>query len=490
MVCGVSKRSDSTSAFGRFGRAMLLVCVVSSSIVSVVGIASYAAYQRANGTGLSDCFGADCEPGRNGQPEPTYVGGPCTKGVCNYLLLGNDSRAGLSPDQLRQFGTDAQAGSGLNADVIMLVHTDPKLKKAIVLSFPRDLWVNIPGMGEGRINSAFAGGATLVAETIGKLTGLHVNHFLYVNLKGFQGVVDALGGVDMCVPADNVNTSDGRITDVYTGLDIRPGCQRLDSFQALAYVRARHLPCDFIPDFGRIQRQQAFLRDVLNRLLQPSELVRAPALVQPVISNLTRDKALNIADLAYLVGQLRGISTGAVEFRAVPSVPAWEGSKSVLHIDPVAYQIFKNIRMGKPLGNLGENLLLLPKSPANIDVAVIAKQDSNALALEVEDVLSKGGFDITPGLIDADTLKIQRDGDVIGYQPGHESEARVVQSYFPGLQIQEINYLRWTVGIFVGEPHTLSSGSASPSVAASPATTPTLGPGAGSPTGPNCVKPD
>ena len=93
----------------------------------------------------------------------------------------------------------------------MLVHTDPNLQKAIIVSFPRDLWVNIPGHGYDKINAAFeggieGGGPLLVAKTIHALTGLKINHYLYVDLAGFQGVVKTLGGVDMCIPAENVNT--------------------------------------------------------------------------------------------------------------------------------------------------------------------------------------------------------------------------------------------------------------------------------------------
>ena len=133
----------------------------------------------------------------------------------------------------------------------MLVHTDPKLEKAIIVSFPRDLYVDIPGHGEDKINAAFeggieGGGPALVAATVHDLTGLKINHVLYVDLAGFQGVIDDLGGVDMCISGENVNTpgyveseeADGTISEVYykepghivdprTGLDVKPGCQRL-----------------------------------------------------------------------------------------------------------------------------------------------------------------------------------------------------------------------------------------------------------------------
>ena len=150
-----------------------------------------------------------------------------------------------------------------------------------------------------------------------------------------------LDGVDMCITGENVNTpgyvesetADGTISEVYykepghivdprTGLDVKPGCQRLPADQALAYVRTRHLKCDSAaPDFYRIQRQQQFLRAVINRLLQPEQLAQLPLMIKPILSNLRRDDGLNPADLAYLTGQLQGISSGATEFRTVPAYP-------------------------------------------------------------------------------------------------------------------------------------------------------------------------
>ena len=160
---------------------------------------------------------------------------------------------------------------------------------------------DIPGHGEDKINAAFEGGSKAAGRpwspnTVQQLTGLKIDHFLYVDLAGFQGVIDELDGVDMCITGENVNTpgyvesetADGTISEVYynepghivdprTGLDVKPGCQRLPSDQALAYVRTRHLKCDSAaPDFYRIQRQQQFLRAVINRLLQPEQLAQLP----------------------------------------------------------------------------------------------------------------------------------------------------------------------------------------------------------------------
>jgi LCP family protein required for cell wall assembly len=359
--------------------------------------------------------------------------GPCVDNVCNYLILGSDSRSGLTPEEQGQFGTNEDIGGSQRSDVIMLVHTDPNLRKAIVLSFPRDLWVEIPGKGMDKINAAFEGGlegfgAQRVARTVEQLTGLKVNHVLYVDLAGFQGIVDTLGGVTMCIPA--------AMTDPLTGLDVQAGCQTLDGYQALAYVRTRHQPCDVVPDFARISRQQQFLRAVLNRLLSPGEIAKAPSLIRPVARNLVADEGLDLADVIYLVKQLEGISTGAVEFRAVPGIGGFEGSLSVLFPDPVAEQIFARIRQGNPLGTLGQDLVGTAPSEANIVVPVI-DHDSGGTVDDVEQILADAGFDIS-GVVDYATYGADVTGSVIAYKPGHQSDAEVVQKYFPNLELLQV----------------------------------------------------
>jgi anionic cell wall polymer biosynthesis LytR-Cps2A-Psr (LCP) family protein len=396
----------------------------------------------------------------SGSPVPARTG-PCTDSACNYLLLGSDSRAGL-PDE---FGTNEDIGGTTRADTIMLVHTDPRLQKAIVLSFPRDLWVHIPGRGFDRINTAFEGGVKgggpqLMAQTVSDLTRLPIDHTLYVDLDGFRKIVDTLGGVDMCIPAYNVNTPGwltgtdangeptrlyvgdiGHIADPNSGLNIEPGCQRLDGTQALAYVRSRHLPCDHVPDFSRIGRQQQFLRAVVNQMLRPSVVVKAPALVTPVLENLRRDQGLLPSDLVYLVGQLRGLNTGAVEFRAVPGVAGLEGTRSVVKVDPSASRIFAAIREGKPLGDAGTQLISTPPSEANTRVAVV-DASSGGKASRVEGILADAGFDVSPGIWGEERAPADVQGPAIVFRPGAEVYAQVVSAYFPGLRMVESEHVR------------------------------------------------
>jgi LCP family protein required for cell wall assembly len=444
-------------------RAAVALTATLSLLIGVGPAYAFMAYKQA------DDVPTIPPPTGSTPPEVEQALGPCVDDVCNYLLLGSDSRAGLTPEEREQFGTDQQIGGENRADTIMLVHTDPALEKAIILSFPRDLEVLIPGHGEDKINAAFAGGVdgggpALVAATVHKLTGLKVNHVLYVDLAGFQGVIDTLGGVEMCIPGENVNTPDGRIVDELTALDVQPGCQTLPGDQALAYVRTRHLRCDAAaPAFYRIARQQQFLRAVINRLLEPDQLAQLPVMIKPIMRNLVRDEDLNLADLAFLVGQLEGISTGAAEFRTVPAFPD-PANLGILRMDASAERIFAAIREGKPLGEVGRDLVYTPPSEANVPVIVV-DHSSGGEAAGVQDVLSQAGFDISPGSTTFTAYGKKVPGSVIAYAPDADAEAQVVQKYFPSLETRQVKGLPAGVAVFVAgsyEPVPVGGGGGAP----------------------------
>jgi LCP family protein required for cell wall assembly len=370
-------------------------------------------------------------------PDVADILGKCAERACNYLLLGSDSRKGLTPEELAAFGTDESIGGENRADTIILVHTRPDRKQAVFVSFPRDLWVDIPGAGMGKINSAFeggieGGGAQLVARTVKKLTGMQIHHVLYVSLLGFQHLVDTLGGVDMCVPYP--------MYDELSLLDIPAGCQHFDGFTALAYVRTRHQPCDTIPDFARISRQQQFLRAVIAKLLRPGELLQLPSLVPELLNNLVVDEGLNPAELVYLAGQLQGVGTENVDFRAVPTIPEgiYDANGTYLSIvkmiEPDASELFRRLREGRSLGDLGTELVSTAPSPANVVVSVVDRR-AGETAAEVYDVLTEGGFNTSPGIVDASEVALPVQGSMILYRDGAEAMAKVVGSYFGNMEL-------------------------------------------------------
>jgi LCP family protein required for cell wall assembly len=422
-------------------RVFLAASASVSALVMVIGAAGMGAYfwTRSQITTFEiDTLPAAATPGvspaANQEPD---IAGKCDTQACNYLLLGSDSREGLTPAQQEAFGTEADVGGTARSDTIIVVHTDPKSQQAVFLSFPRDLWVEVAGVGPGRINSAFEGGIegngpVRVARTVTDLTGLKIHHVMYVSLVGFEGLVDSLGGVDMCVPS--------AMKDELASLDIPAGCQHFDGATALAYVRSRHQPCDAIPDFARIGRQQQFLRAVISKLLSPSEIFRVPALIPELLKNLVVDDGLkNPAELVYLAGQLNGVNTGAADFRSVPTTTDGiyvngQYLSIVRAVEPDASELYRRIREGLPLGDLGTQLPSTPPSPANIAVDVYDKA-SGGKAYDVLGTLTTSGFLTEPTLLDARELDAPAKGTVIVFAAGQEEKAKVVAGYIPGVKM-------------------------------------------------------
>jgi LCP family protein required for cell wall assembly len=404
-------------------------------VISAVGMGAYFWTRDQIHTIPSIPASGSGEPGS--QSSSPDILGKCAERACNYLLLGSDSRKGLTPEEIAAFGSNESIGGENRSDTIILVHTRPDRKQAIFLSFPRDLWVDVPGEGMGKINSAFEGGiehggAQLVARTVKSLTGMQIHHVLYVSLLGFQRVVDALGGVDMCVPYP--------MHDDLTLLDIPAGCQHFDGFTALAYVRTRHQPCDVIPDFARISRQQQFIRALIAKLLQPNELLRLPDLIPKMLQNVVVDQGMNPAELVYLAGQLQGVGTDNVDFRTVPTIPAgiYDANGTFLSVvnmvQPDADELFKRLRDGKPLGDLGTQLAQTPPSPATIVTAVVDRA-AGPIAADVDSVLTEGGFITSSGIVDASSIDLPKKGSMILYRDGAEAMAKVVGTYFGNLEL-------------------------------------------------------
>ncbi|GIU92182.1 MAG: hypothetical protein KatS3mg011_1088 [Acidimicrobiia bacterium] len=270
-----------------------------------------------------------------------------------FLLIGSDSRERL--DDLTNFG---QAG-GQRADVIMLVKIYPADDRAQILSIPRDLWVEIPGRGENRINAAYAfGGAALMVDTVKAETGLPVNHYVEVDFLGFKAIVDQLGGVviDFPYPA----------RDPKSGLDVEAGPQLLDGDQALAYARSRSyqeyrdgrwVSVD-ASDIGRTRRQQALIFAILRRMARPTTVLEAGSVVEAFASHLVIDSLLAKSSLVELAFSMRGVSPERIETATLPTVPTTIAGASVLLRDePAATEMLTAFSQGRPLSTIERDQL-------------------------------------------------------------------------------------------------------------------------------------
>ncbi|HYF74362.1 MAG TPA: LCP family protein [Nocardioides sp.] len=173
-----------------------------------------------------------------------------------YLLVGSDSRAGLSPEERKRLGTGNAEGQ--RTDTIMLLHTGdgPNL----LMSVPRDSLVEVPGHGTTKINAAFAyGGPKLLVKTIEQNTGIRVDDYVEIGLGGLAGVVDAVGGITIC-PKE-------KMVDKLANLDIDKGCQDADGATALGYARSRHT--SNIGDIDRVKRQREVVAAVGDEVVSP-----------------------------------------------------------------------------------------------------------------------------------------------------------------------------------------------------------------------------
>ncbi|MDO5721663.1 MAG: LCP family protein [Actinomycetaceae bacterium] len=178
-------------------------------------------------------------------------GAPGTWGT-TYLITGSDKRSDDSP-----FQDDTE---GERADTIMLLHKRFWGTPALV-SIPRDTWVNIPGYGENKINASYAlGGAPLLVETVEELTGLTVDHYVEVGMGSVSNMVDAVGGVELCLDYD--------VSDPKSELEWEAGCHLADGPTALAFSRMRY--SDPRGDIGRTERQRQVVKSTMNAALTPS----------------------------------------------------------------------------------------------------------------------------------------------------------------------------------------------------------------------------
>jgi LCP family protein required for cell wall assembly len=192
------------------------------------------------------------------------------------------------PKNILVLGTDEDPdGTNKRSDTIMLVRVDPANESISILSFPRDLIVDIPGYGQDKINTAYAvGGTSLAIETIRDLTEQPVHDFVLMDYTGFEEAVDALGGVYVDVDRRYFNdNSDAMWEEAYEPIDIDPGYQRLSGSDALAYVRYRHTDNDFM----RIARQQYFISDVKSQTLTWGNVTMIPEVADAFASHTTSD---------------------------------------------------------------------------------------------------------------------------------------------------------------------------------------------------------
>ena len=226
-----------------------------------------------------------------------------TSAGTNWLITGSDSRAGLSRTERDALHVGSDQGT-LNSDSIMLLHLGGG--RPVLISIPRDSYVEIPGHGWNKMNAALAyGGASLLIQTVENVTGLKIDHYMGIGFGGLVAVVNQVGGVRICLKT--------AINDSYSGVHLSAGCHNLNGNQALAFVRDRHSFAS--EDLQRIQDQRAFLSALLNKVTSPGVYLN-PFTALPFGStaagSMSVDKGTSLLDLVHAASALRDPQTGTV----------------------------------------------------------------------------------------------------------------------------------------------------------------------------------
>jgi len=260
---------------------------------------------------------------------------PWATGATNWLMVGSDSRANLSEqDKVRLTAGDAD-GDRTDTMFVMSVRGD----RVAVLALPRDLWVTRCDASSGRINSAFPlGGADCLVDTVEQATGLPIHHLATVDFLGFVDLVDAVGGVELCL--------EYAIVDPWSGANLPAGCQVLDGRAALSYVRVRKIDSDL----HRIGRQQQFLAALAARVKQtasPWNPLGLLATARAGAGALSVDQTTGLGELLGLLRAARGIADGGLSSHTVPVTDASIGGAAVLlPIDGEAEALYAMFRDG------------------------------------------------------------------------------------------------------------------------------------------------
>ena len=361
-------------------------------------------------------------------------------GAMNILLLGSDSRAFVedSADE-GSFGDTSQVG-GQRADVIIIARIEPKARRGILVSIPRDTYVRLPKYkGQVLINQSFEDGPQGVINAVKSNFGIPINHYAEIGFDGFRKMVDAIGGVRMYIPAPSRDRPPPGSHNGGTGLDIKTaGCQTLNGTQALAWVRSRYFQyyeagkwhADPTSDLGRINRQQDFLRRLMAQAVEKGALnpIRASHLADAAMANLTVDSTFDVKDALRVVQAFRPVGATGIEMTTLPTKPVGVH----LAVSSDAAPILARLRgeVPAPAGGEASAVNSAPRvAPADVRVRVLNGSGTAGVAGEASAALGSAGFS-PAGSGDADRFGYLK--TEIHYGPAAQAKAALLARYLSG----------------------------------------------------------
>lgn len=403
----------------------------------------------------------------------------------NYLIVGTDTRSGQNSRV--GAGTTADA-EGARSDTIILVNIPANRSRVVAVSFPRDLqvdrpdcqqWDNnngayttpLPAANAVKLNSVYAdGGPECLVRVLTQMSGLNINHFIAMDFVGFEKVVSAVGGVEVCSTTPLYDYELGQILR-------KPGKQKLTGRRALNYVRARMVSTEGNGDYGRIKRQQLFMSSLLRSTLSGNVLANPNKLNQIVktfidysfVDKVDTQSLLNLAE------SMQDIEAGRVSFVTVPtSGTSTDGSNNEIPRTEDINAIFNAIIDDRPLpgeeakGSTSSSsstsnratssttastpqapptkVSATAQNPGNVGLRILNGTGRAGEATDISDRLTPEGFDVR-GVADASE---NRTDTVIRYGPGEQDSAATLAEVFPGASIQLDNTVRSGVEVILG----------------------------------------
>jgi LCP family protein required for cell wall assembly len=426
------------SAATRRRRTGLLVMSALSALVLIASGTSWALTGWMSGAlNRFDVFGGLSEEGR-----PDQTGG------LTFLVIGSDNRDEMSEEAQEDLSVGSTPGQ--RSDSMMLVRLNHDRDRVTVVGIPRDLWVEVPGQGPDKINAAYAhGGPQLAVRTVESVTDVRVDHYVEVDFGGFVDVVDALGGIEVCLPE--------AIHDPKAHLDMEAGTHRVDGTEALAFARTRATSRG---DLDRIDRQQQVLSAMLDQAMSTDTLSNPAKLtdfLDSALSSVTVDQGLDTGAINELAYQMRDLDMDEVTFTQVPiaDMEYWtpRGDVAVLWDEPAARELFAAVRADRPLGGSPEEERPEPElRPGDVRVRVFNGIGTAGLGAQLDADLAAAGFQVSApaqnwSSLDVATTQVRHGAD-------DAAEAEYVAGMIPGSQTVEDTALDGELQIVIGFDYT------------------------------------
>lgn len=392
--------------------AVLLVTVVGAGVNAVMG------QLQGNITSVD----VSEQLGSSAPTTPLVVSDGGDLQPVNILLMGSDTRSGKGN---KGYGSAAEIG-GERSDTTILLHVSADRKTALAVSIPRDTWITLPtctvkgkdvGGYQGRFNEAYdIGGPGCTLKAVNELSGLDVTNFMVVDFGGFKRIVEAIGGVEICLAQD--------VNDDKSGLKLSKGKHIVTGEEALAFVRARKTLGDG-SDTSRIRRQQAFLSSLARQVLSSGTLLnpaKVVGLLNATTSSLTADPQLadlqNLQDLAL---SLKDVRPGDITFVTMPWYPSGDGA-TILQNTKKAKPIWRAINDDTPWPPRNASEQILKTEPSEIYVNVLNGTSEKGKAKKVAKQLRKLGYNVRD-VSNADTLSPVT---TVEYDPRWDVSARTL----------------------------------------------------------------